>query len=192
MTKCIAAILLLLMSASFAFSIQKLDDWIKYSSPEGRYTVSLPAQPSLSTQEATSADGQKFPQYLASVAEPGDVAFMTGYFDSAPGTIFSADAARDGMVQRINGMLINETTITLGSYPGRDLKVLAKVTGAASAEGGKPAETVDYIVRARFYEVDKRVYVLQVIFPKSLESAAMNVRAAKYFDSFQVVKSQID
>jgi hypothetical protein len=192
MTKCIAAILLLLINASFASSIQKPDEWIKYSSPEGRYTVSLPAQPKLSTQEATTADGQKFPQYLTSVVEPGDLAFMTGYFDSAPGTIFSADAARDGMVNQVNGTLINEARITLGSYSGRELRVVAKVPAAAPVEGEKPAATVEYIVRARFYEVDKRVYVLQVIFPKSLESEAINARAAKYFDSFQVVKNQID
>jgi hypothetical protein len=78
MRKYFAAILLLPMSASLALSIQKPDEWIKYTSPEGRYSVSLPAQPNLSTQEATAADGQKFPQYLASVVEPGDVAFMIG------------------------------------------------------------------------------------------------------------------
>jgi hypothetical protein len=124
--------------------------------------------------------------------EPGDLAFMTGYFDSAPGTIFSADAARDGMVSQVNGTLINETKITLGSYPGRELRVLAKVPAGKPAEGEKPAETVDYLIRARFYEVDNRVYVLQVIFPKSRESEAINARAAKYFDSFQVVKNQIN
>ncbi len=191
MTKCIAVILLLLISAPFALSIQKPDEWIKYSSPEGRYTVSLPRQPNLSTQEAAAADGQKFPQYLASVVEPGDVVFLTGYFDNAPGTIFSADAARDGMVNRINGTLISENAVSLGGYPGRELKVLAKPAAPESAEGAKP-DGVEYIVHARFYEVDKRVYVLQVIFPKSLESDAMNARAAKYFDSFQVVKNQID
>jgi hypothetical protein len=191
MRKCVAAILLLMISASLALSIQQPDEWIKYTSPEGRYSVSLPSQPRVSTQEATTADGQKFPQYLASVVEPGDVAFMTGYFDTVPGTVFSADAARDGMVNRINGTLISETATSLGGYPGRELRVSTKPAPAAPAEGGKPAEAVEYIVRARFYEVAKRVYVLQVIFPKSLESESINAKATKYFDSFQVVKNQI-
>ncbi len=192
MTKCITAILLLLLSASLALSIPKPDEWIKYNSHEGRYTVSLPAQPNLSTQEATTPDGQKLHQSLASVTEAGDVAFVTGYFDLDVGKIFSADAARDGMVKQINGTLINETAISLGNHPGRGIKVLAKAPAGASAEGEKPPETVDYIVHARFYEVDKRIYILQVIFPKSLESEATNARATKYFDSFQVVKNQID
>jgi hypothetical protein len=188
MKKRAGGILLLLISASIALGMQD-SGWIKYTSPEGRYIVSLPAQPSVSQQEATTADGEKFPQYLASVIEPGDVAYMVGYFDAVPGTIFSSDAARDGMVKKINGTLISETTISLGGYPGRELRVLAKPTAAQPAEGTKPANLVEYVVRARFYEADKRIYVLQFIFPKSLESDAVAAKAAKYFDSFQVVKN---
>ena len=189
MRKYIATISLLLMSASLALSIQKPDDWIAYTSPEGRYSVSLPAQPKVSTQEATAVNGEKLPQYLASVVEPGDVLFMIGYFDTLPGTVFSADAARDGMVKRINGTLISETAISLGGYSGRELKVLTTPASPAPAEGAKPAEPVEYIVRARFYEADKRVYVVQLISPKSLENDALAAKAAKYFDSFQVVKN---
>jgi hypothetical protein len=189
MRKYLAVILLLLLSASLALSIQKPDVWIKYTSPEGRYTVLLPAQPSLTTQEATAATGDKFPQYLASVVQPGDVAFIIGYFDSVPGSIFSADAARDGMVERINGTLISETAISLAGYPGRELKVLAKPAPQQPAGGAKAADGVEYTVRARFYEVDKRVYVLQLISPRSLDSEALAAKATKYFDSFQVVKN---
>ena len=189
MRKYFAATLLVLISASLTLSVQKPDEWIKYTSPEGRYSVSLPAQPTLGTQEATTADGQKFPQYLASVVEPGDVAFMVGYFDKVPGTIFSADAARDGMVKRIDGTLISEAAISLGGYPGRELKVLTTPAPEPPAAGAKPAEAVEYIVRARFYEADKRVYVLQLIFPKSLDNDALAAKATKYFDSFQVVKN---
>jgi len=188
MRKYFAAILLLLVSASIAVSTQKVDEWIKYTSPEGRYSILLPAQPKVSTQEADTADGQKFPQYLASVLEPGDVVFLVGYFDSVPGTVFSADAARDGMVRQVNGTLISETTISLDGHPGRELKVSATPATPQPAQGAKPAAAAEYVLRARFYEADKRIYVLQLIFPKSLESDVMAAKAAKYFDSFQLVK----
>ena len=175
------------MSASLALSIQKSDEWIKYSSTEGRYRVSLPAQPTLRTQQATAATGEKFSQYLASVIE-GDVAFMIGYFDSVPGTIFSGDAARDEMVKRFNGTLMSENAISLNGYPGRELKVLI-LAPVKTGEGAKPAEAVEYILRARLYEADKRVYLVQFIFPKALESDALAAKATKYFDSFQVVKN---
>jgi hypothetical protein len=188
MRKYFAAIFVLLVSASFAVGTQKDSEWIKYTSPEGRYSILLPALPKLSSQEAEAADGQKFPQYLASVVEPGDVVFLVGYFDSLPGTVFSADAARDGMLNRVNGKLINETTISLDGHPGRELKVSA-TPKPQPAEGAKPSAAVEYVLRARFYEADKRIYVLQLIFPKSLESDAMAAKAAKYFDSFQLVKN---
>src|SRR5216683_761344 len=155
MRKCVIGILLLFVSAPLALSIQNSSEWIKYTSEEGRYTVSLPVQPKITTQEATTAEGQKFPQHLASVIEPGDVAYVTGYFDEVPGTVFSADAARDGMMQRVNGTLISEKSISLGAYPGRDLRVLARAAG-----GG------EYIVRARLYEAEKRIYVIQFIVKK--------------------------
>jgi hypothetical protein len=79
--------------------------------------------------------------------------------------------------------------ISLGGFPGRELKVLAKPAPKQPAEGAKPAHGVEYTVRARFYEVDKRVYVLQLISPKALDSEALTAKATKYFDSFQVVKN---
>jgi hypothetical protein len=189
MRKYLAAIFLLLVSASLAVCIQKPTEWIKYTSPEGRYSVSLPALPRLSAQEATNALGEKSPQYLAVVVEPGDVTFVIGYFDSVPGTIFSADAARDRMVRLINGTLITETTISLGDYPGRELKIVTTLPASNSAVGEKTAKGVEYMLRARLYEADKRVYVLQLISPKSLESDALSAKATKYFDSFQVVQN---
>jgi hypothetical protein len=189
MRKYFAAIPLLLVSTALALGIQKFDEWIKYTSPEGRYSVSLPSQPKVSMQEATAETGDKFPQYMASVVEPGDVVFLIGYFDAVPGTIFSADAARDGMVKQINGRLISESAINLSGYPGRELKILTNPAPAEPAGGTKPAGAVEYMVRARIYEADKRVYVLQFIFPKSLESEALAVKATRYFDSFQVVKN---
>ena len=181
MRKYLAAILVLLMTASIALCVQKVGEWIKYTSPEGRYIVSLPTQPKLSTQEAATANGEKFPQFMASVIEP-EIAFFVSYFDFVPGTIFSADAARDGMVKAVNGTLISESAITLGGYPGRELKVVTRGKEPAAA-------TVEYMVHARLYEAGKRVYVLQFIFPRRLEGEALAGKATKYFDSFQVLKN---
>lgn len=164
---------------------QQRDEWIKYSSAEGRYTVSLPAQPRTSTQEAASADNQKLTQYLASVVEPGDIVFLVGYFDSLPGTIFSVDAAREGVLRQSKGTLVSDTTISLAGYPGKEIKVL---TTPAQA-GAKAGEAVEYLAQVRFYEVDKRVYVVQFIAPKSLQSDGLSAKAARFFDSFQVVKN---
>ncbi len=187
MKKFLTSIQLLLLTSALALGVQQPASWITYASPEGRFSVSLPQQPKVRTQESTTADGEKFPQYLASVAEADGVVYMLGYFDLMPGTIFSADVARDSMVKTINGRLIGESAISLGGYPGHDLKVALKVPAAPAA--GEPAAAVEYIDRARIYEADKRIYILQIIFPKALEGDDLAARVNRYFDSFQVVKN---
>lgn len=51
-----------LISAALLFGLQAQTDWIKYNSPEGRYSILFPGEPKLSTQEGTTKEGQKFPQ----------------------------------------------------------------------------------------------------------------------------------
>jgi hypothetical protein len=187
MRKLFDSIVLFLLSASLAFSVQRSANWIIYNSPEGHYVVSLPHQPKVTTQESTTADGEKFPQHLASVVEADGVVFLVGYFDVLPGTIFSADVARDSMVKSVSGRLIKDSAISLGEYPGHDLHIALKFPAATPAV--EPASEVEYYDRARIYEAGKRIYILQVVFPRALDSDALTARVEKYFDSFQLVKN---
>ena len=176
-TRRAAGILLILISPAVTLGVQHSDDWIKYDSKEGRYSVLLPTQPTVGSQEATSSDGIKFTQYKAAVFS-GDVAYMIGYFDYTTDMTFTFDKARDGMIGAVNGTLLNERSISLGGYPGRELRVLAK------DDNGN-----QYDMRARFYDVDRRIFVLQFIAPKSTPVEITDPKATKYFDSFQVVKA---
>jgi hypothetical protein len=175
MRKAALSIVLLLIIASLALAVQD-PAWITYNSAEGHYNVSLPVEPKLSTQESATADGQKFLQYMAKVQQQ-DVIYLVGYFDHIPGTVFSADRARDGMVSGVKGTLVSERTISLDGYPGRELKVAAKF------------QTTDYVLLAKFWDTPSRVYVLTFGYPKSNDEEAMKAKAAKYFDSFQIVKN---
>ena len=145
----------------------------RYTSPEGRYTVSLPGQPSLSTQQMSAPDGSPIPQYMAMVAD-GMGMLMIGYFDYTSDVVFSLDKARDGMITAIKGTLLDEHSMSLGGAPGRQIKVAAKTE-----------QGFELIDRARFYDVNRRVYVLQCIFPKSIDSAAIAERCDQFFDSFR-------
>jgi hypothetical protein len=184
--KVFASVLVLLLTASLAGGIQQTDKWVTYTTPEGRYSVSLPQQPTLKTQESSTADGEKFPQYLA-IASDEQLTFVMGYFDVAPDSTFSMDLARDGMVKKVAGKVVSEKPITLGTHPGRDMNLALKIN-LPTAEG-EPSSQIDYVDRLRMYEVGKRVYILQAFFPKALESEAV-ARVTKYFDSFQV-KNQV-
>lgn len=131
------AALLVMMSATLLFGLQAQTDWIKYSSLEGRYSILLPGEPKLSTQEGTTATGEKFLQYLAASPDSIDTLCMVGYFDYAQGMIFSFDHGRDGMVTAIKGTLISEKAISLGGNPGRELKISAKAAMAPSTLSGR-------------------------------------------------------
>lgn len=147
---------------------------LRYTSPEGRYSVLLPAQPSLSSQEVSAPDGRPMTQYMVSAAGSMGMV-MIGYFDYAADVVFSLDKARDGMVTSIQGTLLDEHAISLGGAPGRQVKISAR-----SEQG------MEFIDRARFYDVKPRVYVLQCITPKSIDSAAIAERCEQFFDSFRV------
>lgn len=167
------ASVLVVIAGALTIAAQDHSEWIKYVSPEGRYSVLVPTQPKLSTQETTASTGEKIPQYLASSPD-GNGAFMIGYFDHAAEMTFSFDKARDGMVTAMNATLLSEESTSLGGSPGRALKLLAK----ASDQQG-------FIVRARLYDVARRVYVLQCIFPKAEDGAIVLEKCGKFIDSFK-------
>src|SRR5713226_9046705 len=97
MRKTLAA-LLLLLACAMALSAQS--DWIKYTSKEGRYSVLLPREPELKTQEAATSTGAKFLQYLAQSqdVENPNGGFMVAYFHYLPEMNFNLDKARDDIV----------------------------------------------------------------------------------------------
>jgi hypothetical protein len=146
---------------------------LRYTSPEGRYTVLLPAQPNLSTQQVSAPDGTPMTQYMA-MASGNMGMVMVAYFDYPGDVVFSLDKARDGMVNSIKGTLLDEHAMSLGGSPGRQLRISARTE-----------QGMEFIDRARFYDVKPRVYVLQCITPKSIDSAAIAERCEQFFDSFR-------
>jgi hypothetical protein len=178
-------ILILVFVASAPYAIaQQAKEWLSYTSPEGRYSVSLPDKPTLSTQEAASGDGNKVLQYFASAAE-AEIVYQVAYFDLMPGQEFSADAFRDGVAGGERFSLLNEMPVRFAGYDGRQLKVqYVPQSAEAKAAGVNPI-----LLRTRYFSVDRRVYVVQVIYPSTLDGERIDTLATKFFDSFQLTKN---
>ena len=153
-------------------SVTTRDTWINYSSPEGRYSVRLPQQPKISTQESTNSAGLKFTQYMATAEDSGRL-FMIGYFDYP--AAFDIDKARDGVVQKLKATLLSENDLTLAGYPGREIKMSAKETDGS-----------EFLIRARIYAVKNRAYFVQFIIGSTDTAPTAVAAATKYFDSFSV------
>lgn len=146
----------------------------RYISEEGRYSVMFPNEPKLSSQNITSPTGEPMIQRMA-MAAGADSLFMVGYFDYGTGIIFSLDKARDGMIESVKGVLLDEQSISLGGAPGRAIRI-----------SGRTDDGLEFINRARFYDISPRVYLLQCMVQKSQDSPAAAERCEQFFDSFRV------
>ena len=145
-----------------------------YVSDEGRYSVMFPSEPKLSTQTSQTPSGDSIIQSLAA-ASAGGMVFMIGYFDYGSGITFSLDKGRDGMIENVKGTLIDEQSISLGGFPGRQIKVQARTD-----------EGLEFIDRARLYDIKPRVYVVQCMVQKSQDGPVPAGRCERFFDSFRV------
>lgn len=171
----ILAACLILMSATLASGFQT--EWVRFAPEEWRCSALMPQQPTVKSQEAAAATGTKFTQHLAQASD-ADSVYMISYFDYPTDLLFSLDKGRDGMVSAVNGTLLSETSISLGGNPGRELKVATTSNG------------VDLLIRARFYNIGNRVYVLQHMTTKANDTPAITAKTTRFFDSFKVTTSK--
>jgi hypothetical protein len=165
--------ILALMSAVLLSVVSAQTDWVKYSSPEGRYSILFPSQPRLSASPGVVV------QNIASSSDTNGVHYIADYSDNAPGTTFSFVQGRDGLVRNMRGTLISDVAITLGGVKGRSFKF------STPGPDGK-----GYLVQARYYQTGTRVYLLQLIAAKAVSPTIVAAAGGKYFGSFQIVKAQ--
>ncbi len=173
--KAIAFVILVLINAGVGSSFQDSGEWIKYNSPKGRYSVLVPGEPRLSTQQMLTSNGKKVTQYRATASEANFAVFV-GHYDYASAMTYSLKQARGGIVASL-GTLLNETEISLEGHPGLEMHISAKRPGGT-----------EFLVRVRIYDVDRRVYVLQFIIPRSEDNDISAQKATMYFDSFRITK----
>jgi len=174
--KKITATLLMVVAGALSCAAQDSSDWINYTSSTGHYSVLIPKQPQLMTQEGKTSSGNKVPQYVA-VVEDSSATYMLAYFDYTTASSFSFDKARDGMLANVKGTLVSEKPISLGRYPGRDVKISGNNSG------------VEFLAHVKYYDVNKRVYMVQFIFNKTNDTPETDAKAKKFFDSFKVVNT---
>jgi hypothetical protein len=173
--KGIAIVILVLISTGIGSGFQGSGRWFKYNSPKGRYSILVPGEPRLSRQEILTSNGKKVTQYRATAAEANFAVFV-GYYDYASAMTYSLKQARGGIVASL-GTLLSESEISLEGHPGLEMNISAK----------RPNEP-EFLVRVRIYDVDRRVYVLQFIIPRSEDNDISAQKAMKYFDSFRITK----
>lgn len=159
---------LLLLTAAVGQS-----EWPSFKSTEENFTISMPREPK---QERTTGRTPLGNGHHIYTLDDNGVSFTVSYsvLDNAltqPKDIKRIlDMARDMVAMVTTGKLLTDTDISIGNFPGRLVRI----------EKDKQIWTVHaYIVKDRMYQ-------LMTTEPKAKEP---NASAAKFFDSFHLLKS---
>ena len=170
--------LLILLTWTSAFAQQAPAVWEKFTSPEGRFHVLMPAKPSVETKEVDSPVGKltlyaysasnDSGYFLASFgdypAEPKDAANVETVLDSVQAGVLKGIEAEE---------LPGARKISLGGFAGREFSAKKEMQG------------MKVVFNWRIFLAGRRLYQLAVV---SEEATTPSPQIAKFFTSFNITK----
>lgn len=147
--------------------------WIEFSPPGGGFSVLMPSQPQESS--APTASGEKARTYQIVTALNNIRAMAVSYASQPPSSspVVLSDkvlnAARDNALSNLSGKLLEESSIKLGSFPGKEFRMRLP-------KGN--------VVTQRIYLANNRQYSLMVI---TLPQNVNVPEVSKFLDSFKIL-----
>jgi hypothetical protein len=145
--------------------------------------IDFPAEPTQKKQKVSSAVGKlKLDMYIYQPSEQSkdaNIVYLFNYTEYPSAQVSSDDTealdtffdnAVGGAVSTANGKLLSEKEISIGTYPGREVKI-DYPEGAA-------------IITVRMYLVENKMYMLETITDKKKDS---NASITKFMDSFALI-----
>lgn len=150
--------------------------WKAFTPENGRFEVLMPGQPTPRVQSLSTPAGEIKTYFYNVALESGKVNYTVSYVDlpkaatGMPANLLlgavSGNLAGDDRVK-----VLDEQTINLGNYPGRELRI----------------ESPDKaIVRHRAYLVNGRVYQIAVEVPATQEKT-LTSDVERFFNSFKLL-----
>lgn len=140
----------LLAVIAWAFWRSLPAEWSRFESPEGRFAVEVPLEPTLRTRPVETAAGA-IDLHLY-VLEDDRHSYMASYSDYPEAIVASStpdamlDGARDGAALNIQGSVEEEREIALDGHPGRAVLL-------TDSTGELVLDLRLYLVGARLYQV---------------------------------------
>lgn len=143
--------------------------WVKFSSPEGRFSVLMPEIPEDKTETVDSAHGP-YTTHLFIVKDPPNV-YLIGWVDYDPSFNFNRqaelEANRDNFVKGITATLISTRPTVIDGFSAIEFT----------------AETTDRVFKSRVLMVGRRPYQIVIGSPKGVDDTA---NVTRFFNSFKV------
>lgn len=143
--------------------------WVKFTSPEGHFSVLMPEIPEDKAETVDSAHGP-YTTHLFIVRDTTSV-YLIGWVDYDPSFNFNRqaelEANRDNFVKGINATLISTRPTVIDGYTAVEFT----------------AETADRVFKSRVFMVGRRPYQIVIGSPKGVDDTASTTR---FFNSFKV------
>jgi hypothetical protein len=159
-----------LLCTAFAF---QGSGWKEYAYPQDGFSVSAPVTPKMEREKTQSAAGGNVELHYYGIPLADNSGFMVVVSPVLPNDQRSPQQllvdAKAGAVDSVNGKLISETPVSLGSNPGIQIEF----------------EAGDHHSRNRYYVVGRKLYQLAALAPQGKPIPA---DADRFFGSFQLVK----
>ena len=147
--------------------------WKEFSSSEGSFSILMPGEPTEQTKTVNTKAGA-IDLHLF-IFQQKNVAYFVSYVEYQEELVQAnnaeklLDGARDGAVSNVQGKLLNEVSISLEKYPGREIRI--------QVPDGK------HTIQTRMYLVKNRLYQVMIVTPKE-DSFSKDV--TKFLDSFKL------
>ena len=143
--------------------------WVKFTSPEGHFSVLMPETPQDKAETVDSAHGP-YTTHLFIVKDTTNV-YLIGWVDYDPSFNFNRqaelEANRDNFVKGISATLISTRPTVIDGYSAIEFT----------------AETADRVFKSRVFMVGRRPYQIVIGSPKEQDAAAETER---FCNSFKV------
>ena len=152
-------------------------DWKIFESEAGRFAILTPAEFTEQVEPAPTPIGKIdthiFIGFIGAREHTVNYADYPREFPSADIADKVLDAVQSGVVNALNGKLLNETKVSVDSHPGREI----------TFDGVSP-DGMPFTCRARFYLVRNRLYQIQV----SAAKDHLPIRSTdKFIQSFKLL-----
>ncbi len=166
--------LLILIGLFIYFAGCQQVTWEVFSSPKGSFSVQMPGTPTENKQTMNTPTGV-IDIHMFILEQKGCACYIVSYNDYPDSLIKTSsadqilDGARDGTIEKSKGKLQSEVSISINTYPGRELQVYGP--------HGK------FAIRTRIYLVKNRLYQVGVV---TSTEKSVSSDTNKFLNSFKI------
>lgn len=162
---------------SITSASQRVDDWVTFNSPEGRFSLQFPKTPNSDKRDVDSGS-EKVTRYEYT-ATSSTITYMASFADysrvpdvNEQQILF--DRLRDSLARKLEARVYSETKISTNGNPGREF-LMSKT----------PEDSAEIVYHWRAFIVGRRLYQVAASYYRR---DSKSPELSKYFDSFQVVE----